>query len=186
MSTYMLAALATGFLFGGAAFAQTEDDSIELVARGSAPLAAGSVFELRPREDRPEYEALGRQIRERLLAKNYTAAKRSDLILRYEYRISSRVGAQNDKNISFEARADTAKSSDVRLSYNLREKSKISSARHLLLQFELYRPGSPAIWTARVIAPDDNLNRDILLEQMAELAIENIGNTKKQNINIKY
>ena len=29
-----------------------------------------------------------------------------------------------------------------------------------MLQFELYRRGSPAIWTARKIGPDDQVNRD--------------------------
>lgn len=29
-----------------------------------------------------------------------------------------------------------------------------------MLQFELYRRGSPAIWAARKIAPDDQVNRD--------------------------
>ncbi len=185
-SVYVLAVLSTSVLFGSETRAQAGDDTIELVARGSVPLEAGSVFELRPREDRPEYEALGEQIRQRLADQNYVTTKRSDLILRYEYRISNRVGAPNDKNISFEARADTAKSSDVRLSYNLREKSSISSSRHLVLQFELYRPGSPAIWTARVIAPDDQLNRDFLLEQMVGMAIKNIGITNNSKIEVKY
>ena len=51
-----------------------------------------------------------------------------------------------------------------------------------MLQFELYRRGSPTIWTARKIAPDDQLNRDFLLEQMVGMAIKNIGITNNSKI----
>ena len=125
MLAKVLAIMSTSVLLGSETHAQTRDDTIELITRGSVPLGTGSFFELRPREDQPDYEVLGEQIRQKLADQNYLITKRSDFILYYEYRNSYRVGAPNDNNISFETRANTAKSFKVRLSYNLRKKSSI-------------------------------------------------------------
>ncbi|MEC8199383.1 MAG: hypothetical protein VX085_07465 [Pseudomonadota bacterium] len=112
----------TSVLLGSEMHAQTRDDTIELITRGSVPLGTGSFFELRPREDQPDYKALGEQIRQNLADQINVITKRSDFILYYEYRNSYRVGSPDDNNISFETRANAAKSSEVRLSYNLRKK----------------------------------------------------------------
>ena len=71
----------TSVLLGSETPAQTRDDTIELITRGSVPLGTGSFFALRPREDQPNYEVLGEQIRQKLADQNYVITKRSDFIL---------------------------------------------------------------------------------------------------------
>ena len=84
MLALVLAITSTSVLLGSETHAQTRDDTIELITRGSVPLGTGSFFELPPREDQPDYEVLGEQICQKLADQNYVITKRSDFILYYE------------------------------------------------------------------------------------------------------
>ena len=138
MLAKVLAITSTSVLLGSETHAQTRDDTIELITRGSVPPGTGSFFELRPREDQPNYEVLGEQIRQKLADQNYVITKRSDFILYYGYRNSYRIGAPNDNHISFETRANTANHLKFGC-HTICVRNRYSSSRHLMLQFELYR-----------------------------------------------
>ena len=166
----------------GPAWAQSDSLEIGLWARGTAELEDQTTIEIRPIEDRPEYRDLAPVIEQFLRAQNLQPASRGQLILRYEIQTD---GAVNPREplVSLQGRTGIGGSTDMQMTLKLRQKSRSHARRRIVMSFELYRPGSPPLWTARLEGPDDRRSRSILLEEMAIIAIENIGKTNTVTIN---
>ena len=54
------------------------------------------------------------------------------------------------------------------------------------MTFELYSPGSPPLWTAHLLGPDDHLNSKYIMSEMIRIGISNIGETTQLVKDIEF
>lgn len=175
-----------------AGHAQDAPEAIELRSQGGTPLPGDAVLELRPREDRPDYEPLTSKIHELLAERQINTADRGGIILRFGYQITGASTSRRNPNISITGRTGIGGSTDMQMKMKVlrhetsgpRRKAD-GSASDLIMTFELYRPGSPPLWSATLRGPDNQYNRESMLIEMIEIAILNIGKTKSELIQIE-
>jgi len=69
----------------------------------------------------------------------------------------------------------------MQMTLRLRSETQDTTRHRIIMTFELYNPGSPPLWTAHLLGPDDHLNSKNIMSEMIRIGISNIGET----INIK-
>ena len=148
---------------------------LELQSRGDVEIVRGTEIELRPLEDRPIYAEIMPDLQSYLSDRGLRTTSRGAMILRFGYQTTGKIETLGDPNFSIAGRTGTGGSSNMQMTLRFRQESSSRSNRKLIMTFELYRPGSPPLWTARVLGPDSRSNKNYLLSEMSKLAIQNIG-----------
>ena len=169
-----------------AVWAQSDTQSVELLARGSSPIPPGAIIGIRPAEDRPEYQDLTPQIAEQLSLKRLEHASRGDLVLRYRFEETGAEGSLADPNFSIAGRTGTGGSTNMQMTLRLRSETQDTTRHRIIMTFELYSPGSPPLWTAHLLGPDDHLNSKYIMSEMIRIGISNIGETTQLVKDIEY
>ncbi len=147
-------------------------ETLELQSRGDVNIAAGTEIELRPLEDRPVYADIMLDLQDYLSEQGFRTTPRGEMILRYGYQTTGTIETLGDPDFSIAGRTGTGGNTNMQMTLRFRQESSSRSNRKLIMTFELYRPGSPPLWTARVLGPDSMSNKNYLLSKMSNFAIK--------------
>lgn len=175
-----------GLLFTTIIGNETKADTIEILARGNVDLPPNASIELRPIEDRPEYRDIAPALGDYLAENNYRAVSRGDLILRYSFQVTGTITSLKDPNFAFAGKTGIGGSSNLKMEMRFRNKSRHKASNNLIMIFELYRPGEPPLWSARVLRPNRRSDKTPLLSEMSAIAIKHIGKNINTSINSEY
>ena len=167
-------------------WAPAQAEMLEIVSCGNVAIAPGTTIELRSLEDRPEYQDIAPALERFLADKALKAAPRGELILRYGFQVTGVISSLKDPNFSIAGRTGTSGSSNLQMTMRFRRESSSRSKNKLIMTFELYRPGEPPLWSARVLGANRRSNRSHILSEMSRLAVNHIGNTISDSVNIDY
>ncbi len=178
--------LAVCFMLTIANWGHARAEMVEIVSRGNVVIAPGTTIELRSLEDRPEYRDIAPALKEFLADKALKTVPRGELILRYGFQVTGTISSLKDPNFSIAGRTGTGGSSNMQMTMRFRRESRSKSNNKLIMTFELYRPGEPPLWSARVLGANHRSNQSQVLTEMSRLAINHIGKTISDDINIDY
>jgi hypothetical protein len=174
------------FMLITASWGHARAEMVEIVSRGNVAIAPGTTIELRSVEDRPEYRDIAPALKEFLADKALKTSPRGELILRYGFQITGIISSLKDPNFAIAGRTGTGGSSNMQMTMRFRRESQSKSNNKLIMTFELYRPGEPPLWSARILGANRRSNQSQILTEMSRLAIKHIGKTISDNINIDY
>lgn len=161
-------------------------EMLETVSRGDVTIAPGTTIELRPLEDRFEYQYIAPALEKISADKALKVVPLGKLILQYGFQVTGVISSLKDPHFLIVARTGTSGSSNLQMTMRFCRESPNRSKYKLIMTFELYRPGQPPLWSARVLGINRGINKSRILSEMIILEINYIGISIYDSLNIDY
>ena len=177
---YHFLSLAICFMLIAGHWVPASAEMVEIVSRGDVTI------ELRPLEDRPEYQDIVPALEWFFDDKASKVVSQGELILRCGFQVTGVISSLKDPHFLIAARTGTSGSSNLQMTMRFCRESPSRSKNKLIMTFELYRPGEPPLWSARVWGVNRGNNKSHILSEMIILEIIYIGNSIYDIVNIDY